>query len=129
MKGVLVMENRNGERYLHFIFENNNPVYLKNNNILDIVKNYPYFEINANNQASFIETLNVFLNDNYMAKKIFIIIDTNNIDLSNQRIISCMIKDKSYQALSLSDNCKIIVTGDKNNMNKELLGLLVVIDV
>lgn len=40
-----------------------------------------------------------------------------------------MIKDKSYQALSLSDNCKIIVTGDKNNMNKELLGLLVVIDV
>lgn len=123
------MENRNGERYLHFIFENNNPVYLKNNNILDIVKNYPYFEINANNQASFIETLNVFLNDNYMAKKIFIIIDTNNIDLSNQRIISCMIKDKSYQALSLSDNCKIIVTGDKNNMNKELLGLLVVIDV
>lgn len=123
------MENRDGERYLHFIFENNNPVYLKNNNILDIVKNYPYFEINANNQASFIETLNVFLNDNYMAKKIFIIIDTNNIDLSNQRIISCMIKDKSYQALSLSDNCKIIVTGDKNNMNKELLGLLVVIDV
>lgn len=123
------MENRNGERYLHFIFENNNPVYLKNNNILDIVKNYPYFEINANNQASFIETLNVFLNDNYMAKKIFIIIDTNNIDLSNQRIISCMIKDKSYQALSLSDNCEIIVTGDKNNMNKELLGLLVVIDV
>ncbi len=75
------MENRNGERYLHFIFENNNPVYLKNNNILDIVKNYPYFEINANNQASFIETLNVFLNDNYMAKKIFIIIDTNNIKI------------------------------------------------
>lgn len=123
------MENRSTERYLYFLFENNHPVYLKENAILNIVKKYSYFEINANNQASFIEDLKNFLSNHDGTKKVFILINTNNIDMNHQRILSCMIKDMSYQTLSLPDRCKIIVTGDKNYMNKELFGLLVAIDV
>ena len=123
------MENRNTERYLHYIFEINNPVYLKEKAILDIVKKYPHFEINVNNQTSFVESLNEFLNNNYSVQKTFIIINTNNISLDIQRMLSYMIKDKSYQTLSLPDSCKIVVTGNKDNINKELFGLLVVIDV
>lgn len=123
------MENRNKERYLYFIFENNNPVYLKENAILDIVKSYPYFEINDNNQLSFIESLQNFINENNNAQKTFIIINTDNIDMNNQKVLSTMVKDKVYQTLSLPDSCKIIVIGDKNNMDKELFGLLVAVDV
>ena len=123
------MENRNKERYLHFIFENNNPVYLKGNAILDIVKDYSYFEINSNNQISFIESLKKFINDNNHVQKKFIIINTDNINLDNQRKLSYMVKDKSYQTVSLPDSCKIIVTGSKDNIVKELFGLLVAIDV
>lgn len=123
------MENRNKERYLYFIFENNNPVYLKENAILDIVKSYPYFEINDNNQLSFIESLQNFINENNNAQKPFIIINTDNIDMNNQKVLSAMVKDKVYQTLSLPDSCKIIVIGDKNNMDKELFGLLVAVDV
>ncbi len=123
------MENRNKERYLHFIFESNTPVYLKENAILDIVKSYSYFEINGDNQSSFIESLQFFINDNNNAQKTFIIINTNNINMDNQKILSYMVKDKSYQTLSLPDSCKIIVIGNKDNMDKELFGLLVTVDV
>jgi hypothetical protein len=129
VKGVQVMENRNKERYLYFIVENNNPIYLKENAVLDIVKNYPYFEINSNNQISFIESLQKFVNDNNSVQKKFIIINTDNINMDNQKMLSYMVKDKSYQTLSLPDNFKIIVTGNKDNMNKELFGLLVAVDV
>lgn len=122
------MENRSKERYFHFIFENNNPVYLKEKNILDIVKDNPYFEITGNNQMSFVESLQKFINNN-IAKKIFIIINTDNINIDNQKMISYMVKDKSYQTVALPDKCKIIVTGNKDNMVKELFGLLVAIDV
>lgn len=120
---------KNKERYLYFIFEKNNPVYLKETAILDIVKSYPYFEINNNNQLSFIESLQRFINENNNAQKTFIIIDTDNINLNNQKKLSYMVKDKSYQALSLPDCCKIIVIGDKDKMDKELFGLLVAVDV
>lgn len=123
------METRNKERYLHFIFESNIPVYLKENAILDIVKNYPYFEISGNNQASFSEQLRDFINNNQSVKKTFIIINTNDISMDNQKMLSYMVKDKSYQTVSLTSNCKIIVTGNKDSMNKELFGLLVAIDV
>ncbi len=123
------MENRNKERYLYFIFESNTSVYLKEKAILDIVKNYPYFEIDGNNQASFSEQLQEFINNNQSVQKIFIIIDTDNIKKNNQKKLSCMVKDKSYQTVSLPDNCKFIVTGNKDNMDKELFGLLVAIDV
>ena len=123
------MENRNKERYLHFIFECKTPVYLKENAILDIAKNYPYFEIDGNNQASFSEQLQEFINNNQTVQKTFIIINTNNINMDNQKILSYMVKDKSYQTVSLPDNCKIIVTGNKDSMDKELFGLLVAVDV
>ena len=123
------MENRNKERYLYFIFENDNSVYLKENANLDIVKSYPYFEINGDNQSSFIESLQNFINENNNAKKIFIIINTDNIDMNNQKVLSVMVKDKSYQTVSLPDSCKIIVTGNQDGMDKELFGLLVVVDV
>lgn len=123
------MEDRNKERYLYFIFENNNPVYLKENAILEIIKNYSYFEINGNNQTSFIESLQKFVNDNKNAQKKFIIINTDNINMSNQKMLSYMVKDKSYQAISLPESCKIIVIGNKDNMDKELFGLLVAVDV
>ena len=121
------MENK--DRYLHFIFESNTPVYLKEYAILDIVKNYPYFEITGNNQASFSEQLQNFINNNYSVQKMFININTNDINMDNQKILSYMVKDKSYQTISLPDNCKIIVTGNKDNINKELFGLLVAVDV
>lgn len=123
------MENRNKERYLYFIFEKNNPVYLRENVILDIVKNYPYFEINSNNQISFIESLQKFINDNNSVQKKFIIINIDNINMDNQKMLSYMVKDKSYQTVSLPDSCKIIVTGNKDSIDKELFGLLVAIDV
>lgn len=123
------MENRNKERYLYFIFENNNPVYLKDNTILDIVKSYPYFEINGNNQITFVEQLQNFINDNDNAQKKFIIINTDNINMDNQKLLSYMVKDKTYQTLSLPNSCKIIVIGNKDNMDKELFGLLVTVDV
>lgn len=123
------MENRNKERYLYFIFENNNSVYLKDNTILDIVKSYPYFEINGNNQITFVEQLQNFINDNDNAQKKFIIINTDNINMDNQKLLSYMVKDKTYQTLSLPNSCKIIVIGNKDNMDKELFGLLVTVDV
>ena len=123
------MENRTKERYFYFIFENNNPVYLKEKTILDIVKDNPYFEINSNNQILFIESLKKFINDNNHVQKKFIIINTDNINMDNQRKLSYMVKDKSYQTVSLPDSCKIIVTGSKDNIVKELFGLLVAIDV
>lgn len=123
------MENKYNDRYLFFFFESKNPVYLKDNSMLDIVKKHPYFEINSNNQSSFIKNLNIFLKNNSNAEKNFIIINTDNIDLNNQNKICCMVKDKSYQTLYLLDNCKIIVTGNKDYINKELLSLLVMIDV
>ena len=123
------MEYRNKDRYLHFIFERNNPVYLKEISILDIVKNYPYFEINGNNQMSFIESLQKFINNNYSVPKMFLIINTDDINMDTQKKLSYMVKDKSYQTLTLPDNCKIIVTGNKDRMNKELFGLLAVVDV
>lgn len=129
MKGKQAMENRNQERYLHFIFESNNPIYLKEKAVLDTINNYPYFEVNGNNQTSFIESLNKFINDNISASKMFLIINTDNISIDNQKMLSYMVKDKSYQTLNLPDNCKIIVTGNKDSINKQLFGLLVVIDV
>ena len=120
---------RNKERYLHFIFESKTPVYLKENIILDIVKALPYFEIDGNNQDLFYDSLCKFIHDNSDYEKKVIIINTDKINLDNQRKLSCMVKDKSYQTLSIPDNCKIIVTGNKENMNKELLGLLVAVDV
>lgn len=123
------MENKNKERYLHFIFESNTPVYLKENAILDIVKNYSYFEIDGNNQTSFSEQLQEFINNNYNIQKMFIVINTNNISMDNQKMLSYMVKDKSYQTISLPDNCKIIVTGNMDSMDKELFGLLVAVDV
>jgi hypothetical protein len=123
------MENRNKERYIYFIVENNSPIYLKENAFLDIVKNYPYFEINGDNQISFIEPLKKFVDNNDSVQKKFIIINTDNINMDNQKVLSYMVKDKSYQTLSLPDSVKIIVTGNKDNMNKELFGLLVAVDV
>ncbi len=122
------MENRNKERYIYFIFESDMPVYIKETAILDVVKDYPYFEINSDNQTSFSEQLQSFINDNYMVQKMFIIINTNNINMNRQKILSYMVKDKSYQTVSLPDYCKIIVTGNQDNMDKELFGLLVVVD-
>ncbi len=119
------MENK--DRYLHFIFDSNVPVYLKENVILDIINNYPHFRINGNIQTSFSEQLQDFINSNQTVKKMFIIINIDNINVDNQKILSYMVKDKYYQTVSLPDNCKIIVTGNKDSMDKELFGLLTVI--
>ncbi len=123
------MQTRNKDRYFHFIFESNNPVYLKETKMLDIVKDYPCFEINSDNQMSFKESLQKFISDNADSTKNFIIIDTNNMDVDSQKVLSYMVKDKSYQTLSLPENCKIIVVGNKDNMSRELWGLLVIVDV
>lgn len=129
MKGEQVMENRKKERYLYYILVSNTPIYIKENAILDCVSDYPCFKIDDNNQSSFIEQLQEYINDNQNVQKIFIIINTNNISLDNQKMLSCMVKDKSYQAVSLPDNVKIIVTGNKDSVDKELFGLLVAVDV
>lgn len=123
------MENKNKERYLYFIFKNNNPIYLKENAILDIIKDYSYFEINDNNQSSFIESLKEFINNKNNTQKKFIIINTDKINMDNQKKLFYMVKDKSYQTISIPDDYKIIVVGNKDNMNKELFSLLVVADV
>lgn len=122
------MESKNEKRYIHFIVENNSPVYLKEKAILDIIKKYPNFEINSNNQLTFSDSLQAFINNNSDVQRMFIIINTTNIDVAIQKKLSYMIKDKSYQTISLLNNSKIVVTGNKDNIDKELLGLLVVID-
>ena len=122
------MESKNEKRYIHFIVENNSPVYLKEKAILDIIKKYPNFEINSNNQLTFSDSLQAFINNNSDVQRMFIIINTTNIDVALQKKLSYMIKDKSYQTISLPNNSKIVVTGNKDNIDKELLGLLVVID-
>lgn len=122
------MESKNEKRYIHFIVENNSPVYLKEKTILDIIKKYPNFEINSNNQLTFSDSLQAFINNNSDVQRMFIIINTTNIDVAIQKKLSYMIKDKSYQTISLPNNSKIVVTGNKDNIDKELLGLLVVID-
>ena len=122
------MESKNEKRYIHFIVENNSPVYLKEKAILDIIKKYPNFEINRNNQLTFSDSLQAFINNNSDVQRMFIIINTTNIDVAIQKKLSYMIKDKSYQTISLPNNSKIVVTGNKDNIDKELLGLLVVID-
>ena len=48
--------------------------------------------------------------------------------MDNQKMLSYMVKDKTYQTLALPDSCKIIVTGNKDGMDKELFSLLVAID-
>ncbi|MBR3162299.1 MAG: hypothetical protein IKF19_06190 [Bacilli bacterium] len=123
------MGNRDKQRYLYYIFRSNNSVYLKEKAILDIVKDYNYFEINGNNQMSFIEPLQKFINDSFNEKKVFIIINTDDISIDSQKMLSFMVKDKSYQTVFLPDNCKIIVTGNKDKMYKKLYGLLVALDV
>lgn len=122
------MESKNEKRYIHFIVENNSPVYLKEKTILDIIKKYPNFEINSNNQLTFSDSLQAFINNYSDVQRMFIIINTTNIDVAIQKKLSYMIKDKSYQTISLPNNSKIVVTGNKDNIDKELLGLLVVID-
>lgn len=122
------MESKNEKRYIHFIVENNSHVYLKEKAILDIIKKYPNFEINSNNQLTFSDSLQAFINNNSDVQRMFIIINTTNIDVAIQKKLSYMIKDKSYQTISLPNNSKIVVTGNKDNIDKELLGLLVVID-
>ncbi len=113
------------KRYFSYIFESRNPIYIEEKSILDIVKNYPYFEIDSSNQSTFVEELNKFINKDNS----FIIIDTDNIDNNNQIKLSCMVKDRTYQTINIPYNVKIIVTGNKDNINKELFGLLGVVDV
>jgi hypothetical protein len=129
MKGDLDMENNNADRYLHFLFETINPVYLKEKALLNVVRKYPSFEINGDNQTDFIDLLTNFVNENRNTKRMFIIINADDINISNQRILSYMVKDKAYQTLSLPRNTKIIVVGNKNNINKELFALLGIVDV
>ena len=123
------MENNNDDRYLHFLFETINPVYLKEKALLNVVRKYPSFEINGDNQTDFIDLLTNFVNENRNTKRMFIIINADDINISNQRILSYMVKDKAYQTLSLPRNTKIIVVGNKNNINKELFALLGIVDV
>ena len=52
------MENK--ERYLYYIFENKSPVYLKREGILEVIKDFPCFEINEGNQDSFIDATSIF---------------------------------------------------------------------
>ena len=122
------MESKNEKRYIHFIVENNSPVYLKEKAILDIIKKYPNFEINSNNRLTFSDSLQAFINNNSDVQRMFIIINTTNIDVAIQKKLSYMIKDKSYQTISLTNYSTIVVTGNEDNIDKELLGLLVVID-
>ncbi len=123
------MENRNEERYLYYIFKSNAPVYLKEKSILDTVKNYPYFEINGNNQNSFFEPLKDFIYKNIGDEKSYIILNVENISKKNQKALTSLVKDKSYQTLSLSESYKIIVVGNEDKIAKELFGLLVVANV
>ena len=123
------MENKKTKRYLYFLFEDEGPVYLKEKALLDVLEKYPCFEINGDNCSAFIDDLNLFLDGNYKSKRKFIIIDTEKISIEEQNRLCSIVKDKSYQATFLPDNCKVVVLGKREKMDKELLSLLVVIDV
>ena len=123
------MEDNNLNGHYYSIFESDTAAYIETSTIIKQIKNFPYFEINNNNQMSFYEDLKTFVKHASDSKKFFIIININNISMDNQKRLSYMVKDKTYQTLSLPDNCKIIVTGNKDSIDKELFGLLVIIDV
>lgn len=123
------MENKKIQQCLYFIFESKIPVYLKKSSILDAFVDLPRFEINGNNQMSFVETLQKFINDNHNSKEMFVIINTDNISADYQNRLSFLVKEKIYQTIFLPDNCKVIVTGNKEKISKEILGHLVEVDV
>lgn len=110
------------------IFESKSPVYLKDKSYLEKLKNYPYFEINADNRCPSnelaYESLKEFILNNASEQIVFIIIDTNNITQENQKKLSYMVKDGTWQNINFTDNCKVIVLGNIDEMNNQLLGLL-----
>lgn len=112
----------------YIIFESKSPVYLKDESYLEKLKNYPYFEINADNSCPSnelaYELLKEFILNNESAQIVFIIINTNNITQENQKKLSYMVKDGTWQNISFTDNCKVIVLGNTDEMNNQLLGLL-----
>lgn len=126
------MENRNinsSEGYMFFFFESTSPLYLDKRSLLDIIKDFPNFEINNKNCEEFYDSLESFIDKYNNVKKTFLVIDTNDIDLSVQSRLVALVKARTYKTLDLPQNCKIIVIGNPNNMNKELFGLLVAVDV
>ena len=108
-------------------FECKTPVHLKDERDLEKLKNYPYFEINADNRcpsnALAFESLQEFILNNKSAQIVFIIINTNNITQENQKKLSYMVKDRTWLHFSFTDNCKVIVLGNTDEMNNQLLGL------
>ena len=116
-----------GREYI--IFESKSPVYLKDESYLEKLKNYPYFEINADNRCPSnklaYESLEEFVLNNASAQIVFIIINTNNITQENQKKLSYLVKDGTWQNINFTDNCKVIVLGNREEMNNQLLGLLV----
>jgi len=49
------MENKLTKGEIYYLFISNSPLYIEDDRLLNIVKIYPYFEINGNNQMSFVE--------------------------------------------------------------------------
>ncbi len=121
------MKNKIVDGYMYAFFENNSPLYLGKNGLLDIVKSVPNFEINSTNCEEFYDSLELFINNNSDYIRTFLIINTDNIDLSIQNKLVGLVKDRTYKTLDLPNNCKVIVIGNPDNMNKELFGLLTVL--
>ena len=112
----------------YIFFESKTPLYLKDERYLEKLKNYPYFEINADNRCpsneSAYESLKEFILNNANAQIAFIIINTNDITQENQKKLSYMVKDRTWQITSFTDNCKVIVLGNTDEMNNQLHCLL-----
>ena len=123
------MENKNAQRYLYFLFRSKSAVFLKETRILNAFNDYPKYEINSSNQNSFIDDVEEFINNNKDANKSFIVVNIPNITIDNQKKICSMAKDRICLTTPLPDNCKIVVIGNIDEIDKELLGLLVEIDV
>ena len=120
-------EYSRAKRREYTIFESKFPVYLNDESYLEKLKNYPCFEINADNKSPSnelaYESLKEFILNNASTQIAFIIINTNNITQENQKKLSYMVKDRTWQHFSFTDNCKVIVLGNTDEMNNQLLSL------
>lgn len=120
------MEDKISSSYKYAFFESISPLYLDKLSLLDIVKMAPNFEINDNNEDLY-GSLELFFNKYRDLPRIFVIIYTDNIDLAVQGRLVGFVKDRNYRSLKVPSNCKIIVVGNHNDMNRELFGLLTVL--
>ncbi len=133
------MEDNINERFLYHLVCNYKPVFVSQVNVFELLEKHCYFKIKGDIDNSSLEGTYKdefiypewyqYVNNNcYNRRIVFLIIDMNNVSINEQKRFISLVKDRSYQSLTIPDNCKIVVISDnKDNVDKELFSNLLVI--